>query len=59
MYRGVETKGEVPGQQATLGRLRPAELITHHFKLAEAEHAYGVFMRSGETGAMKVVIEVG
>lgn len=49
----------MPGQQATLGRLRPAELITHHFKLAEAEQAYNVFMRSGETGAMKVVIEVG
>lgn len=59
IYRGMESKGEVLGQQATLGRLRPAEMITHHFKLAEAEHAYDVFMRSGETGAMKVVIEAG
>ena len=44
--------------QAALGRLRPGELVTHRFKLAEVERAYDVFEHSAETGAIKVVIDV-
>ena len=44
--------------QAALGRLRPGELVTHRFKLADVEHAYDVFERSAETGAIKVVIDM-
>lgn len=44
--------------QAALGRLRPGELVTHRFKLADVERAYDVFERSAETGAIKVVIDM-
>lgn len=44
--------------QALQGRLRPAQLFTHRYKLSELERAYAVFARSAEFGALKVVIDV-
>ncbi|QBS45325.1 zinc-dependent alcohol dehydrogenase family protein [Nocardia sp. CS682] len=38
------------------GRLQPSEIVTHRFGLDEFELAYDVFSRSGETGALKVVL---
>ena len=38
------------------GRLRPAELITHRFKLAEIMQAYDTFGQAAEKRALKVII---
>ncbi|MES2131208.1 MAG: zinc-dependent alcohol dehydrogenase family protein [Bacteroidota bacterium] len=39
------------------GKLQPAKLITHHFKLDEILHAYEVFGNPVKEKAMKVIIE--
>ncbi len=41
----------------TSGRLNPNQLITHHFKLADIQHAYEVFGNAAIEKAMKVIIE--
>lgn len=38
------------------GKLDPARLITHRFKLDQILEAYDVFARAPETGALKVII---
>ena len=38
------------------GQLDARRLVTHGFALADIEQAYDVFARSGETGALKVVL---
>jgi alcohol dehydrogenase len=38
------------------GRLDPSGLVTHRFDMNEFPHAYDVFARPGETGALKVVV---
>lgn len=38
------------------GRLRPAELITHRFKLSEIMKAYDTFAQASENRALKVII---
>jgi alcohol dehydrogenase len=38
------------------GKIDPAKLITHRFKLAQILEAYDVFGRAAETGALKVII---
>ncbi|KAG8166030.1 hypothetical protein KVR01_004582 [Diaporthe batatas] len=40
------------------GKLQPAQLITHHFKLSEMEKAYETFGDAAKHGALKVVIDV-
>lgn len=40
----------------TNGDLDAAQLVTHHFELADIEHAYDVFQNAAETGALKVVL---
>jgi len=40
----------------TSHQLDAARFVTHHFHLDEFEAAYDVFARSGETGALKVVL---
>ncbi|MEP6594477.1 MAG: zinc-dependent alcohol dehydrogenase family protein [Ginsengibacter sp.] len=39
------------------GKINPAKLITHHFKLDEILHAYEVFGNASKEKAMKVIIE--
>lgn len=39
------------------GKLEPAKLITHHFKLDDIIHAYEVFGNAAKEKAMKVIIE--
>jgi alcohol dehydrogenase len=39
------------------GKLKPAQLITHHFKLDEILDAYKVFGNASNENAMKVIIE--
>lgn len=39
------------------GRLRPAELITHRFRLAEITKAYDTFAQASENRALKVIIQ--
>ncbi|MEJ7738723.1 MAG: zinc-dependent alcohol dehydrogenase family protein [Chitinophagaceae bacterium] len=41
----------------TSGKLKPSELITHHFKLNEILTAYEVFGNAGKEKAIKVIIE--
>ncbi|MEJ7829751.1 MAG: zinc-dependent alcohol dehydrogenase family protein, partial [Segetibacter sp.] len=41
----------------TSGKLKPASLITHHFKLAKIIKAYEVFGDAAKEKAMKVIIE--
>ena len=41
----------------TSGKLEPAKLITHHFKLDEILEAYKVFGNASRENAMKVIIE--
>jgi len=41
----------------TSGKLKPAKLITHHFKLDEIIKAYEVFGNAAKEKAMKVIIE--
>ncbi|MGY3053716.1 alcohol dehydrogenase [Pedobacter sp. UYEF25] len=41
----------------TSGKLKPNQLITHHFKLDEILKAYEVFGNAGKEKAMKVIIE--
>lgn len=38
------------------GKLEPARLITHHFRLDDVMDAYDVFGRAAETEALKVII---
>jgi alcohol dehydrogenase len=38
------------------GRLDPTTFATHHFALADVEHAYDVFAAAAETHALKVVL---
>lgn len=38
------------------GQLDTARFVTHHFRLHEMQHAYDVFGRAGETGALKVML---
>ncbi|KAF4972983.1 hypothetical protein FZEAL_9443 [Fusarium zealandicum] len=40
------------------GKLQPAQLITHHFKLSEMEKAYQTFGEASKHGALKVIIDV-
>lgn len=40
----------------TSGKIDPAKLITHHFKLADMLHAYEVFKNASNEKAMKVII---
>lgn len=40
-------------------RLQPASLVTHRFRLQEMDAAYDTFGRAAESGAMKVIIQVG
>jgi len=40
------------------GKLDPAAMVTHLFKLSDMEKAYDVFARASETGALKVVIDL-
>jgi len=40
------------------GKLDPAKLITHHFKLDDMLHAYEVFGNAAREKAMKVIIEL-
>ena len=39
------------------GKLKPAQLITHHFKLENVLEAYEVFGNAGKEKAIKVIIE--
>jgi alcohol dehydrogenase len=39
------------------GRLDPTVFATHHFALADTEHAYDVFGAAAETHALKVVLQ--
>jgi len=39
------------------GKVDPARLITHRFKLAQVMDAYDTFARAAETQALKVIIE--
>src|SRR5207248_151700 len=39
------------------GRLDPTPFATHHFALADTEHAYDVFGAAAETHALKVVLQ--
>lgn len=39
------------------GRLDPARLVTHRFKLAEAMAAYDTFSNAREARALKVVLK--
>ncbi len=39
------------------GRLDPTVFATHHFALADTEHAYDVFAAAAETHALKVVLD--
>lgn len=39
------------------GRLRPAELITHRFRLSEIMKAYDTFAQASENRALKVIIQ--
>lgn len=41
----------------TSGKLQPAQLITHHFKLDNILEAYKVFGNASKENAMKVIIE--
>ncbi|HMJ47723.1 MAG TPA: zinc-dependent alcohol dehydrogenase family protein [Ferruginibacter sp.] len=41
----------------TSGKLEPAKLITHHFKLDDILNAYNVFGNASKEKAMKVIIE--
>ncbi|HEY6126090.1 MAG TPA: zinc-dependent alcohol dehydrogenase family protein [Steroidobacteraceae bacterium] len=41
------------------GKIDPARLITHRFKLAQILEAYDVFARASETGALKVILSTG
>lgn len=38
-------------------RVNPTQLITHHFKLAQAIEAYDTFARAADTQALKVILE--
>ena len=40
------------------GQLDAGRLVTHHFDLAEMEHAYDVFGHAADTGALKVMLTV-
>jgi alcohol dehydrogenase len=40
------------------GRLDPAKLITHRFRLDDVANAYDTFGRAADTHALKVIIEV-
>ena len=42
----------------TSGKLEPAKLISHRFKLDKILEAYKVFGNASEEKAMKVIIEV-
>lgn len=42
----------------TSGKLKPENLITHHFELADILEAYRVFENASKEKAMKVIIEV-
>jgi alcohol dehydrogenase len=39
------------------GKINPAKLITHHFKLEDILHAYDVFGNASKEKAMKVIVE--
>lgn len=41
------------------GKIDPARLITHRFRLDKILDAYDTFARAAETGALKVIIDVG
>lgn len=40
------------------GKIDPAQLITHHFKLDQILDAYDTFQRAAETKALKVIIDI-
>ena len=39
------------------GKIDATKLVTHHFKLSEAEKAYEIFKHAGENNAWKVIID--
>jgi alcohol dehydrogenase len=39
------------------GKLHPEQLITHHFSLSEAMHAYDVFENASKEQALKVILQ--
>lgn len=39
-------------------KLDPKPLITHRFRLDQADEAYDVFGRAADTKALKVIIEI-
>ncbi len=39
------------------GKIDATKLVTHHFKLSEAEKAYEIFKHAGENSALKVIID--
>ena len=39
------------------GKIDATKLVTHHFKLSEAEKAYEIFKHAGENNALKVIID--
>lgn len=39
------------------GKIDATQIVTHHFKLSEIEHAYDIFKNAGENKALKVIIE--
>ncbi len=41
---------------ASTGKLPLKKMITHHFKLSELEHAYGVFLNGAKEKALKIII---
>jgi alcohol dehydrogenase len=42
----------------TAGRLAPARLVSHRFRLDQMEEAYDTFARAADSHALKVIIEV-
>jgi alcohol dehydrogenase len=44
-------------KMVTAGRLKPAQLVTHEFKLDEAMKAYDVFAHAAREAAIKVVLK--
>ena len=38
------------------GKLKPKQLVTHHFKLAEIIAAYDTFGNAGKERALKVIL---
>lgn len=44
-------------KMVTSGKIRPTELISHHFKLDDIQAAYETFRNAAQTGALKVILQ--